>query len=189
MNHAMLIVLGGFLALSESVPGVGVVLPGELVITSTSTVLGRSELPLLFVAVLLGACAGDQTNYWLGRRLGPRLTASRLVRRIGVDRWERAADRMARRGAVAVLVSRILPVVRSVMPGVAGVARMPAATFTAASVAGSAVWAAAWVCLGSAASALFGRPELLLLVVVPVLLAGAIGRRFHWQLSAEASRP
>jgi membrane-associated protein len=186
MSHAMLIVLGGLLALCESVPGVGVVLPGELIITSTSTLLSPHQLPLLFLAVLIGACAGDQMNYWIGRRLGPRLTSSWLARRIGTDRWDRAADLTVRRGAIAVLVSRILPVVRAVMPGVAGVARMPFATFTAASVAGSAVWATAWVCLGSAASALVSRPELLLLVFVPLLLIGSLGRRFQRQLNVGA---
>jgi membrane-associated protein len=182
MNDVSLIAVGGILALCESMLGVGVILPGELIITSTSTLVSRGNLPLLVIAVLVGASAGDQLNYWFGRRLGPRLVSSRLGRRIGAQRWDRATELMARRGALAVLMSRLLPVVRTLMPGVAGIARMPFATFTVASVAGSAVWAVAWVCVGPTASVLLGRPDLLVLAAAAGLVLVVLGRRLRRRL-------
>lgn len=55
-----------------------------------------------------------------------------------------------RRAAPAVFVSTLLPVVRTVMPAVAGVAGMRYRWFAIASMMGSLVWVALWVSAGGA---------------------------------------
>ncbi len=57
---------------------------------------------------------------------------------------------------LAVLVSRLLPVVRTVMPAVAGVARLGYLRVLVASMLCAALWAGLWVGLGSSARALMG---------------------------------
>ena len=92
------IALAGLLALAESLPGVGVFLPGEIMITALATSVPAVHTPLLGLAVAVGACVGDQFNYWIGRLLGPRLSHSMAFRKLGRTRWDRAVelDRPAR---------------------------------------------------------------------------------------------
>jgi membrane-associated protein len=171
-----LVALGAALAFAESLLGVGILLPGELAITGTAAVVGGSSLPWLGLAVVLGATLGDQLNFWLGRRLGPRLAQSRLVRRVGRAHWDRGVDLVHRHGARAVLVSRLIPVVRTVVPGVAGVAGLSALPFAAASLAGSLLWASLWIGAGGLATDLVSWSLLPWLVAGVVLLF--VGRRW-----------
>lgn len=150
----MTFLLGFLLALAESSLGLGAVLPGEVAITGLSAATdGTGASALLVLAVALGATSGDHLGYLLGHHTGPRLRAGRLVGRLGVARWDRATDLVARHGTTAVLVSRMLPFVRTVMPAVAGAAHLPYRRFLPASVVGALAWASAWVVAGSAIAA------------------------------------
>jgi membrane protein DedA with SNARE-associated domain len=59
-----------FLALSESIPIIGVVVPGTAVILALSTLVPSGVLVLwpLLAAATLGAIAGDGLSFWLGHR-------------------------------------------------------------------------------------------------------------------------
>ena len=148
------VALAGLLALAEGVPGVGAFLPGEIMITALAASIPGFHIPLLGLAVVVGACVGDQINYWLGRLMGPRISNSMAFRKLGRARWDRALDLIDRHGARAVLASRLIPVVRAIVPAVAGAAGLSPARFTAASVAGSLAWAMVWVGAGAVAGSL-----------------------------------
>lgn len=146
--------LAAILALTESAIGLGVVLPGEVAITGIAIGLqGPAQLIGLVLAVAAGAVLGDHIGYLVGRRGGTRLGSSRLVRRLGTDRWERATAMVRRHGSLAVLVSRVLPFVRTVTPAVAGASGLGYAAFAVASAAGSLGWATLWVTAGGLVSA------------------------------------
>ena len=179
MTGWLLIALAGLLAFGESQIGVGVILPGEIMITGLAASAGPGQVPLIALAVVVGSCLGDQLNYWLGRLWGPRLSASRLVGWIGVTHWDRGIGLVHRHGALAVLVSRLLPLVRTLVPAVAGVVRLSAVRFALASAAGSLVWTALWVGAGAAAASLLRWSVLPLLVIVPTLAVGLLVRRYY----------
>ena len=160
------VALAGLLALAES-------LPGEIMITALAASVPGIQTPLLGLAVVVGATVGDQVNYWLGRLMGPRLARSMVFRRIGAARWDRALGLIDRHGARAVLASRLIPVVRAIVPAVAGVARLSPARFTAASVAGSAAWAIVWVGAGTVAGSLSAGSLVLVVGGVGVLLVAS----------------
>lgn len=182
-------VVGGILAFAEAMFGVGALLPGEVAI-STLAVAGSHD-PVLVLGAAAGAVAGDHVNYALGRRLGDRLTQSRLVRWIGTRHWDRAADLLARHGAVALVLSRLLPVVRTLMPAAAGVVRLPYRTFVLASVVGSTLWSMLWVFAGSLAAELFGPRALLAVVAIAAaaLVLATARRRRTAAASLLAERP
>lgn len=171
--------LGGAAAFAEAVLGVGLVLPGEAAVSTIAAATSPAHLPALVLLVTLGAVAGDHLNYGIGRLLGGRLAQSRIVRRIGVRHWDRGVDLLRSRGAIALVVSRLLPVVRTLMPAVAGVARLRYRTFLAASVVGSTLWTLLWVGAGSLVTVLL-RAEAPGAVALVGLAAGALGARV-WQ--------
>lgn len=102
-----------------------------------------------FLAAATGAVAGDQLGYWAGRVLGVSFL-TRLRRDPGRDRLLARADGlMDRRGVLAVFFSRWL--VSPLGPWVnllAGSTRYGWVRFTAAGVAGEAVWAGLYVGTG-----------------------------------------
>ena len=179
--------LGFGLAFAESGLGLGMVLPGETAVVVLAATMGSpTDMVLLGVAVMIGASLGDHVGYVLGRHWGDALRDSRAVRRLGVRHYDRATDLLRRRGGLAVFLTRLVPVVRTLTPAAAGASGLEYRRFAPASLLGSATWSAAYVGGGSTVAAVaamttdtFGRASWLLLVllalaVVPVLIIRAV---------------
>jgi len=142
--------LGLLFTTAESGLWLGLVIPGEPVVLLLAAMLDSAPGALvLFLAVALGGSLGDQLGYLLGRRSGGRLRDSAIVRRLGVHGWDRAVEALERRGAQAVFLTRLVPVLRCLTPTAAGVARVPYRSFLAASLLGSLLWSAVYVGVGS----------------------------------------
>lgn len=178
------------LAFSESGLGLGMVVPGETaVVVIAATMHAGPELVVLGVVVALGASLGDHVGYGLGLRYGDRLRDTRPVRRVGARQYDRALDLLHRRGGLAVFATRLVPVVRTLTPAAAGAAGLEYRRFLPASLAGSALWSAAYVVGGSVAAAVtalardtFGAAAWLLIVaiaavVLPLALVRAVAGR------------
>lgn len=73
---------------------------------------------------------------------------TKIIRKLGVAKWDRAVEVLERRGAAAVFLTRLLPVVRTLTPVAAGVAKVPYRSFLPASLAGAATWSGLFVGLG-----------------------------------------
>jgi membrane-associated protein len=189
------VLIAGLLAFGEAALGLGVIFPGEVAIVALATSLDSTSTLAAMLAVALGAILGDHVGYLLGRRFGPKLSESSVIRRVGVDKWETASALMRRYGLLALLVSRLLPFVRTVMPAVAGAARLRYARFLTASALGSSLWAVLWVGAGGVLDEadLFDSPAGLagvLMVAIVLLLASrwVIGR-LHALSASERADP
>jgi membrane-associated protein len=178
----LLVVVAYVVALGESVPGLGFLLPGEMTIIAMSAIAGPTGgSGWLWVAVTLGAVTGDQLGYTLGSRYGQRARTWRLLRRVDPAHWDRAETFARRHGAPAVVGSRMVPVVRTLLPVVAGGAGVDRRRFILASVAGCGLWSALWVGCGAALHAALGPAALPTLAVggiaAAVLAAGVVAAR------------
>lgn len=146
--------LGFVFAFAESGLGLGAVIPGEVAISGLAAGLdGTWALLALGLAVAIGATTADHLGLLIGRKGGTRLRESRLIARAGVGRWDRAAELVQEHGFWAVLASRLLPLVRTVMPVVAGAAGLRYRSFLAASLIGAAAWSSLWVGAGAGLAA------------------------------------
>jgi len=128
---------------------VGFVVPGETaaVLGGVAASLGHASLPGMMVTVAAAAIVGDSVGYEVGRHLGPRLVASRMLRNRR-ERLDRAREFLARRGGVAVFLGRFVAFLRAVMPALAGTAGMRYPRFLAFNAGGGIVWGAGVVLLG-----------------------------------------
>ncbi|MEV4755848.1 DedA family protein [Micromonospora sp. NPDC049559] len=155
------LLLVGALAFGESAAFVGFFLPGEtaLLLGGAIAATGRVDLVTMIVVAAAGAIAGDSVGYEIGRRIGPPLRRSRLGRRVGERRWERAERFVARHGPVAVLSGRWVGVLRALVPALAGMNRMPYPRFLLFNALGGAAWAATVVLIGYAAGASWRQAE------------------------------
>ena len=146
-------VLAGVGMLLETSVLVGLVVPGDtIVIVASTAVDGPIEYFGLVLAVILGALAGESIGFYLGRRFGPWIRRSWLGRRIGEHNWARAERYLARRGGIAVFLSRFIPVLHSVIPLTVGMSGMRYRTFLTWTVPACLLWTFAYVSVGSAAA-------------------------------------
>jgi membrane protein DedA with SNARE-associated domain/phosphatidylserine synthase len=141
--------LGALFSFTESGLGLGVFVPGEtIVLLLAATFDSPWPAVAFFVAVAVGGSLGDHVGYLLGRRFGTGFRDTRIIRKIGVDSWDRAVAVLERRGAAAVFLTRLVPVVRTLTPAAAGVAKVPYRSFLPASFGGALTWAAVYVGIG-----------------------------------------
>ncbi|WP_162240638.1 CDP-alcohol phosphatidyltransferase family protein [Frigoribacterium sp. Leaf186] len=141
--------LGALFSFTESGLGLGVFVPGEtIVLLLAATFDSPGPAVAFFVCVAVGGSLGDHVGYLLGRRFGTGFRDTRIIRKIGVDSWDRAVAVLERRGAAAVFLTRLVPVVRTLTPAAAGVANVPYRSFLPASFGGALTWAAVYVGIG-----------------------------------------
>ncbi len=159
--------LSSFLALIESVPAwlrnllagvaimletsifLGLVMPGDTVVLVASTdVTDWPDFFFLLIAVLIGSLVGESIGFAVGRFFGPRLRVSKLGLRIGEKNWRAADQLVAKRGGIAIFISRFLPVLHSTVPAVAGMTKMPYRIFISWTFVACAIWASLYVGVG-----------------------------------------
>jgi membrane protein DedA with SNARE-associated domain len=133
---------------------VGLVVPGDSIVLFTATAgRGVGEWSALVLSVVSGSLLGETVGFVIGRLFGPRLLASRLGRRIGERHMLRAEQWLERRGGVAILLSRFLPVMHALIPVTVGASHYPYRSFLAWTAPACVVWAAIYVSVGQAAGA------------------------------------
>lgn len=135
----------------ESAAFLGFLVPGEtlVIVSGVLASLGIFDLTELIVVVGLGAIAGDNVSYQLGRRLG-REWLLRHGARVGLHpaRLEHVERVYERYGGRAVTFGRFVGFLRPLVPFVAGAARMPYARFLAFNLFACVAWAVITVLLG-----------------------------------------
>ncbi|MCI3245945.1 MULTISPECIES: DedA family protein [Streptomyces] len=153
-----LVVVG--LVFAEDALFFGFVLPGETAVIIGGVLARRGTVdPVwLTLAVVVAAVAGDSVGYEMGRRLGPPLLDSRPLRR-RADRVGKASALLRRRGPAAVFVGRFVALFRSLVPALAGAARMPYRRFLLYNALGALVWGVGNALVGYAAGAAYERVE------------------------------
>ncbi|QIG50968.1 phosphatase PAP2 family protein [Nordella sp. HKS 07] len=164
------------LALSESIPIVGVVVPGTAVIVALSALVPSGVLVLwpLLLAATLGAIAGDGLSFWLGHHYHREVLGLWPVNRYP-ELIQKSEAFFARHGDKSVFLARFTPGVRAFIPLFAGILKMPVGRFYAVNVASALVWAPSHILPGVLLGATFGilgaaaKPLAILLVVLVAL--------------------
>ncbi|KAB2812706.1 DedA family protein [Pimelobacter simplex] len=139
----------------ESSVFLGFVVPGELALLLGGVVAGQGHLPVVAVAAagIGGAISGDAIGYVVGRRWGRRILDSVLGRFVRPDRLDRAEHALSTRGGWTVLLGRFTVALRVLVPGLAGMGRMPYRRFALFNVLGAVLWGGAMVAAGYLAGA------------------------------------
>ena len=130
-------------------------LPGDSLLFVVGALCGLDlmSLPLAMVLLTAAAILGNQTNYMIGRRVGPKVFGwqqSRWFNRAAFDRMHAFYERY---GGITIVAARFMPFLRTFAPFVAGVAQMTRSKFTFYDVTGGPLW----VCSLTLAGYLFGN--------------------------------
>jgi membrane-associated protein len=130
-------------------------LPGDslLFVVGALCGLGLMSLPLAMALLVAAAVLGNQSNYAIGRHIGPRVFQWEQSRFFNKRAFEQAHAFYEKYGGITIVVARFMPFVRTFAPFVAGVAQMTRARFTFYDVTGGVLW----VCGITLAGYLFGN--------------------------------
>jgi membrane-associated protein len=145
-NPGELIAWGGYPALALIVfletGALVFFLPGDSLLVMAGLYAAKGDLSLGVLNALLipMAVAGDATSYWIGRRAGPHLFNRPRSRFFNPDHVQAAHDFYERHGGKAIILARFMPLVRTFVPVVAGVAGMGYRRFATFNVVGGAAW-------------------------------------------------
>ena len=125
-------------------------LPGDslLFVAGTIAGIGALSLPLLMFVLFAAAVIGDNTNYWIGRNLGPKVfrwEQSRFFNRAAFDRTHAFYEKY---GPMTIIIARFMPFVRTFSPFVAGVGAMTYSRFLMFDVLGGIIWVGSLTTLG-----------------------------------------
>jgi membrane-associated protein len=135
-------------------------LPGDSLLFASGALASRGIFDVWLLAFLLLAAAvlGDAVNYAAGHFIGPRVfraedTSSFWERMLNRRHLDRTHAFFERYGGKAVVLGRFVPIVRTFVPFVAGVAEMSYPAFAFYNVSGALAWVG--ICVG--AGYLFGN--------------------------------
>ena len=117
-------------------------LPGDslLFVAGAVAANGVMDVQFLVMLLMLAAFAGDNTNYWIGRYLGPKIfsrTDSRILNRKHLDKTNLFYKK---HGGKTIIFARFLPIMRTFAPFVAGIGHMTYTTFMSYSEIGGLFW-------------------------------------------------
>jgi membrane-associated protein len=127
----------------------GLLVPGESVVMLAGSLDTPAGFALAVTVGSVGGLLGQVGGYVIGHVLGARLRDTRLGRRIGTERWNRAEAYLRDNGASALVAVRFVAVIHSVVPIVAGTARMPFGRFLRWSAVGTVLWVSAFAGVGA----------------------------------------
>ncbi len=151
-------------------------LPGDSLLFVAGAVVALAGLNVHALVVLLIAMAiiGNSVNYAAGRYFGERVFAngnSRIFRPIYLQRTREFYDKY---GSMSIILGRFVPIVRTFVPFLAGVAPMRHSTFLINNIVGGILWITSLVYAGY----LFGNvpwvKRNLSLIIVAILVISVL---------------
>jgi membrane-associated protein len=131
---------------------IGFFLPGDSLLFTAGLLAatGTIQFNVALLVALLIVCAfvGNQVGYFIGRKAGPALfnrPDSRLFKRENVDKAHRFFEK---HGGMALVLARFVPIVRTFVPVIVGVAGMQRRRFVLFNAVGAVLWAGGVTTLG-----------------------------------------
>lgn len=128
----------------------GFVLPGDSLLFTAGILASQGYLNvwLVITALFIGVLFGDNTGYWLGRKLGPKIFVKEESLFFRKSHLEKSHAFFEKHGSKALILARFIPVIRTFAPTLAGVGKMNYLKFLSFSIIGSLLWSVGLTLLG-----------------------------------------
>ncbi|MEU8846312.1 DedA family protein [Streptomyces sp. NPDC048564] len=145
---AVIFAESGLLVVGFFLPGDTLLIPAGVLCAASADQPARLVLWQVLLCAAVGAVAGGQVGYLLGRHGGRAFLARTSKRRVR-ETAERAEKLLARYGyGKALVIGRFIPMVRTVLHPAAGALGVPVRTFTVWQIVGGLLWSQSLVLAG-----------------------------------------
>ena len=131
------------IAFLEASVGIGLFVSGAILL-SVCTILyaqGIATLWQILPLAFLGATMADHMGYFLGRRLGSGFHQTRFAQKYKSN-LTKAETLLLKHGELSIIVGRLVPAVRSIVPLLNGVSGLPAVKYMRYDFIACSIWAA-----------------------------------------------
>jgi membrane-associated protein len=168
---AVIFAESGLLVVGFFLPGDTLLFPAGVLCAASADQAPRLVLWQVLLCAAVGAVAGGQVGFVLGRHGGRALLARTSKRRIR-ETAARAEKLLARYGyGKALVIGRFIPMVRTVLHPAAGALGVPTRTFTVWQIVGGLLWTTSLVMAGYTLGTTVPDADDFLLPLVAVVVA------------------
>jgi membrane-associated protein len=149
-----LITWGGYPALAAIIfaetGAMAFFLPGDSLLVMAGLYAAKGDLSIALLNLLLipMAILGDATSYYIGAKTGPHIFHRPRSRFFRPEHVKAAHEFYEKHGGKAIIIARFMPLVRTFVPVVAGVAQMTYRRFASYNVIGGAAWVLSMTLMG-----------------------------------------
>jgi membrane-associated protein len=146
-----------FIIFAETGLFVGFFLPGDSLLFVTGMIIANSQAPfhsdvmnLIYWMILITASGviGNFVGYWFGKQSGHLLFERRETILFKRKHLHQAKEFYDKRGPMAIVLARFLPIVRTFAPIVGGVVKMDFKKFVFYNIVGCLAWVISMVMIG-----------------------------------------
>ena len=125
-------------------------LPGDSLLVMAGLYAAQGSLDIVFLNALLIPCAivGDACSYYIGAKMGPHLFNKPRSRFFRPEHLHAAHRFYEKHGGTAIILARFMPLVRTFVPVVAGMAQMTYRRFAAFNIIGGSAWVLSMTLIG-----------------------------------------
>ncbi len=158
-------------------------LPGDSLLFAAGALIagGATGLDIYWLTLILiiAAFTGNTVNYLLGNYLGPKVFKEKN-KILKLDYYLQTKAFFDKHGGKSVIISRFMPIIRTIAPFVAGVGRMPFLRYSFYNIIGGASWIIVFLFAGywlgnvpffKAHFSLVGIAIILVSIVPPIIAA------------------
>jgi membrane-associated protein len=181
-----------FIIFAETGLLIGFFLPGDSLLITAGVLanplnanhIAALDIVTMNIVLIVAAIVGDQLGFYLGHKVGDRIWERPDGKLYKKAHLVEAHDFYLKYGGPSVVAARFVPILRTFVPFVAGVARMPYKRFVTWNILGGVVWITSMLWLGyflgqtTYANRLDKLIVLVILISVLPLVFGAVKRTF-----------
>lgn len=167
----------------------GIFLPGDSLLFTAGFLASQDKFNIVVLCLIcfVAAVTGDATGYLIGNRMGRRLFTKPESKIFKPAYLLKAQDFFERHGGKAIILGRFMPVVRTMVPMVAGAGTMTYHKFFTYNVIGAFLWG---VCITLAGyflgSTIPGVDKYLLPIIALILIVSVAPSAIHiWRENGE----
>ncbi len=146
-----------FIIFAETGLFVGFFLPGDSLLFVTGMIIANTNVPfesnvanLMYwiPLIIIAGIVGNLVGYWFGRKSGNYLFQRKDTLLFKKKHLYQAQEFYDKRGGIAIILARFMPIVRTFAPIIAGVVKMDYKKFTLYNIIGSIAWVVSMVMTG-----------------------------------------
>jgi membrane-associated protein len=125
-------------------------LPGDSLLFAIGAFCAKGSIDLISMSLLLffAAILGDSVNYYLGKKLGPKIFDRDDSVWLNKKNLQKAQTFYEKYGSKTIIIARFIPIVRSFAPFVAGIGNMSYKKFMTNNLIGGCLWVFSFIGLG-----------------------------------------